>query len=274
MQIKLADITANRKSLAILLLVFFSKDMARLAGEISKALIGYAGFILFSSPESQRWMFAAAKTTDWIIISTIPLMVFYLGIKLARITTTDTGLSRPRKISTDALLALGIALAILPAIALHRSSWNPLAAFSAIVHISFSSELTNFISLNNWASIFQDRLNPATLLLLGPITEELLCTGLLYSVLRRMFPANTSIIITALSFTLPHSFRLAANIDFFSPTPLTPSIKFYGIGVFALFQFSHSVISCKLKDLRGTIWPAVFLHMFMNFITAYLVLRH
>jgi len=260
-------------SLAIFLLVFFSKDVARLAGEISRAAIGYAGVIFLSSTESQRWMFSAAKVADWLVISAITLIILWQGLKLVNMSPGNIGLSKPRNTGADILLALGIALAILPAVALYKSAWAPLAAIKALSHISLSPDFIDFISGNNWATLFQDKINPATLLVLGPLTEELLCTGLLYSVLRRKYSTNTAIFITALVFTLPHTFRLALNIDFLAPNVVASGSRFYGIGVFALFQFFHSVISCKIKDLRGSVWPAIYLHMFMNFITAYITLH-
>lgn len=261
------------KSLAIILLVFFSKDLARLSGELAKAVIGYAGVILLSSAESQRLMFSAAKVADWLVISSIALAILWQGLKFVSMSPGEIGLSKPRSTWGDVLLAFSIALAVLPAIALYKSAWAPLAAIKAIEQASLSPDLLNFLSGNNWAAIFKDKLNPATLLVLGPLTEELLCTGLLYSVLRKKYPTNTAILITALVFTLPHSFRLAVNIDFLAPSTITSNSRFYGIGGFALFQFFHSVISCKIKDLRGSIWPPVFLHTFMNFITAYLLLK-
>jgi membrane protease YdiL (CAAX protease family) len=261
------------KSLAILLLVFFSKDLARLSGELSKAVIGYAGVIFLSSTEAQRLMFSTAKVADWLVISAITLAIFWQGLKLVNMSPGDIGLSKPRSIWPDVLLALSIALAVLPAIALYKSAWEPLAAIKAITHASLSPDFINFISGNNWAVIFKDKLNPATLLVLGPFTEELLCTGLLYSVLQKKYPTNTAILITALVFTLPHSFRLAVNIDFLAPSTISSNSRFFGIGIFALFQFIHSAISCKIKDFRGSIWPAIFLHTFMNFITAYLFLE-
>lgn len=86
----------------------------------------------------------------------------------------------------------------------------------------------------------------ATLIILAPIAEETLFRGYLYGNLRRYAPMWVSIIVTSALFGLAH---MQWNV---------------GIDTFAL-----SIVMCSLREITGSIWAGILLHMLKNGIAFY-----
>ena len=86
----------------------------------------------------------------------------------------------------------------------------------------------------------------ACLVVLAPICEEIIFRGWLYGKLRFRMPAVPAIIITSLLFGIMHG---QLNV---------------GVTVFAM-----SVGMCIMRELTGTIWSGVLLHMIKNGIAFY-----
>ncbi len=90
-----------------------------------------------------------------------------------------------------------------------------------------------------------------TIAVIPPIVEEIVFRGWLYLKLRqniKKFSILISIIITSILFGFMHG---QWNV---------------GVGVFAM-----SVISCLIRELTGTIYGSILLHMIANFVAFYLV---
>lgn len=83
---------------------------------------------------------------------------------------------------------------------------------------------------------------------IAPIAEEIIMRGWLYGKLRNKWRAPVAIIITSLVFAVLHG---QWNV---------------GVSVFAL-----SVILCCLREVTGTIWSGILLHMLSNGIAFYLL---
>lgn len=87
-----------------------------------------------------------------------------------------------------------------------------------------------------------------TLVIIAPIAEEVLFRGYLYGKLRKSAPAWLAILITSILFGALHG---QWNV---------------GLDVFSL-----SVILCILREITGSIWAGIILHMLKNGIAFYLL---
>lgn len=83
---------------------------------------------------------------------------------------------------------------------------------------------------------------------IAPLAEELIMRGWLYGKLRRKWGIVAAILLTSLAFAVMHG---QWNV---------------GVSVFAL-----SIVLCTLREITGTIWSGVLLHMLSNGIAFYLL---
>ena len=86
------------------------------------------------------------------------------------------------------------------------------------------------------------------LIIIGPMAEELLFRGYLYGKLKKNVPILIAIVVTSLTFALAH-FQWNVAID----------------------VFSLSIILCLLREVSGSLWPCIILHMIKNAIAFYLL---
>ena len=87
-----------------------------------------------------------------------------------------------------------------------------------------------------------------SVVLVAPIAEEIMMRGWLYGKLRRKWNVVVAIILTSLTFALLHG---QWNV---------------GVTVFAL-----SIMLCSLREITGTIWSGMLLHILSNGIAFYLL---
>lgn len=87
-----------------------------------------------------------------------------------------------------------------------------------------------------------------TLVVVAPVSEEILMRGYLYGKLRRIIPVWGAVLLTSVVFGVLHG---QWNV---------------GIDVFAL-----SVVLCTLRELTGSIWAGVLLHMLKNGLAFYIL---
>lgn len=85
-----------------------------------------------------------------------------------------------------------------------------------------------------------------TLVVLAPLAEEVLFRGYLYGKLRKLTPAWVAVLITSLIFGVVHG---QWNV---------------GLDTFAL-----SLVLCTLREITGSVWSSVLLHMLKNGIAFY-----
>lgn len=86
----------------------------------------------------------------------------------------------------------------------------------------------------------------ATLVVLAPIAEEILFRGYLYGKLRKVIPLWLAILVTSVIFGFVH-FQWNVGVD-----------------VFVL-----SIVACILREVTGTIWAGILLHMIKNGLAFY-----
>lgn len=82
----------------------------------------------------------------------------------------------------------------------------------------------------------------------APIAEELIMRGWLYGKVRRKWSAPVAVILVSLAFAVLHG---QWNV---------------GVTVFAL-----SIVLCTLREITGTIWSGIILHMLSNAIAFYML---
>lgn len=87
-----------------------------------------------------------------------------------------------------------------------------------------------------------------TLVIIAPVAEELVFRGYLYGKLKRYTFRWLAIILTSVLFALVHGQWNVA------------------VDVFAL-----SIVLCILRDISGSVWPAVLVHMAKNGIAFYII---
>lgn len=87
-----------------------------------------------------------------------------------------------------------------------------------------------------------------TLVIMAPVAEELVFRGYLYGKLRRLVPVWLAILLTSAVFGLVHG---QWNV---------------GLDVFVL-----SLVLCSLREVTGSIWAGVLLHMLKNGLAFYLL---
>jgi membrane protease YdiL (CAAX protease family) len=138
-----------------------------------------------------------------------------------------------------------------------------LAPAGFLVYIIFSALLTaGAMALLPWFDANQaqdtgfDRLNVQyeyilaffSLVILAPVAEEVLFRGYLFGKLKKFVPIWAAILLTSLLFAVVH---FSWNV---------------GVDVFAL-----SIILCLLRQLSGSLWPSILLHMLKNGVAFYLL---
>jgi uncharacterized protein len=95
-----------------------------------------------------------------------------------------------------------------------------------------------------------------TLVIIAPIAEEAIFRGYLYGKLRKTVPIWGSILITSVLFALLHmqwDGKLIVGIN-------------VGLDVFIL-----SVVMCSLREVTGSIWAGILLHMMKNGLAFYIL---
>ena len=137
-----------------------------------------------------------------------------------------------------------------------------LAPIGYIVHLVLATALTSLMSLFAWfnAAETQDTgfsyfitggdrfVAMIALVFIAPIAEEILMRGWLYGKLRTKLKAPLAILLVSLVFALLHG---QWNV---------------GVTVFSL-----SLVLCTLREITGTIWSGIILHMLSNGIAFYLL---
>lgn len=96
-----------------------------------------------------------------------------------------------------------------------------------------------------------------TLVIIAPIAEEVLFRGYLYGKLRKHAPLWVAVLITSVLFGLAH-------------TQPTEGGGISGLNV-AVDVFMLSIVMCGLREITGSIWAGILLHMLKNGLAFYLL---
>lgn len=144
-------------------------------------------------------------------------------------------------------------------------SWTDILITPAglIVYLIASSLLMLLMThLFNWIDVTQiqdtgfDHLSQyyeyilafVTLVIVAPVIEEILFRGYLYGKLKKFLPVWVAMIITSVLFGL-----------------------FHGSWALAIDTFSLSIVLCLLREITGSLWASILLHMTKNGIAFYIL---
>lgn len=188
------------------------------------------------------------KSVDEATFQTAASAVIYLlslaiviglpwSIKKHRTTRQELGIVKPLT-WTDLLLAPGAFIVYI----LLSFALSSLASFLPF----FNSEQVQNTGFSGLSQGFEYVLAFATLVIIAPISEEILFRGYLLGKLRKYVPVWAAILVTSLLFALVH-FQFNVGVD-----------------VFAL-----SIVLCALRVGTGRLWPSILLHMIKNGIAFY-----
>lgn len=170
------------------------------------------------------------------------LWLLWRFLKHRHATFKTLGLLRPKIRDIGyALAGFAMYLPLLILVTLAIKLWAP--------HLDINQDQQ--IGFNNVANNFQLLLVFLSLVVMPPFVEEILARGFLYSGLKSRLPKITAILLTSLIFAVAH-------LQLGSGTALVWSA--------ALDTFILSVILIYLREVTGSLWASIGLHMIKNMI--------
>lgn len=168
----------------------------------------------------------------WMMTLGIAVGIPYLLFK-HRVTRQEIGLHRLPTWSEMGLAVVGyVASAILAGLVIYGV---------ALVIPSFDAGQAQDVGFSNLAFRYEYLVAFITLVVIAPVVEEVFFRGYLYSRLKKYIPTWVAIIIVSALFGIAHG---QANV--------------------AIMTFVMGVFLCLLRDLTGSLWPAIIMHMIRN----------
>jgi membrane protease YdiL (CAAX protease family) len=150
-----------------------------------------------------------------------------------RVTRQEIGLQRLPTWAEIGLAAVGyIASSIIAALVIFLvSSLAP----------GFDADQAQDVGFSNLVFRYEYIVAFLTLVVIAPVVEEIFFRGYLYSRLKKYIPTWVAIIIVSALFGIAHG---QINIG--------------------IMTFVMSVFLCLLRDLTGSLWPSIVMHMIRN----------
>lgn len=161
-------------------------------------------------------------------------------VKKRRTTASDLGLQRLPTWSDIGLAPIGFIFYLL-------ASAVAVYVFGILVP-SFDASQTQNVGFENLSQQYEYVLAFITLVIVAPIAEESLFRGYLFGKLRRAVPLWAAMLVTSVLFGAVHG---QWNV---------------GIDVFVL-----SMVACGLREVTGSIWAGILLHMIKNGLAFYIL---
>lgn len=182
---------------------------------------------------------AVVMAVLYVVVTAVIVSVPWL-VRNYRTTKEELGLTR--------LVSWGdIGMAMLSVVVYFLLAWLFLAAAKQLfpaLDLAQAQE-TGFSSIKVY---YQYALALAALVVVVPVIEEILFRGYFYGKLRRLMPLWVAALVTSLVFAAVH-----------------------GQWNVAIDTFALSLVLCALREVTGTIWAGILLHMFKNAIAFYVL---
>lgn len=177
-------------------------------------------------------LMAALTALSWVVTLTIALGGPYFFLK-QRVTREEIGLQRLPTWAEIGLAAAGyVASSILAAVVVFLiSSMIP----------GFNADQAQDVGFSNLVFRYEFILAFVTLVVVAPFVEEIFFRGYLYSRLKKYLPTWVAIIVVSVLFGIAHG---QVNVG--------------------IMTFVMSIFLCLLRDLTGSLWPAITMHMIRN----------
>lgn len=199
-----------------------------------------------------HWMGASIAYVDPSVLATVSASIVYvLSIVIImgvpwwawryRTTRDDLGLTELPAWGDIGLAPAGFVVYLLLS--------GGLVYFIGQVFPNFNASQTQTVGgFNNITQTYEYLLAFITLVLVAPLAEESLFRGYLYGKLRKTIPVWLAMVITSVLFGVIHG---QWNV---------------GVDVFAL-----SMVACCLREVTGSIWAGILLHMMKNGLAFYIL---
>lgn len=232
------------------------------------AIVGFAAWVVASFVVAQLLVVGLVLGLNWLGVSFVLIDPAVLNSSVAAVTY-----------ALSLLIAIGVPMIIkkrdttsLRDLGLWRlPSWGDigLAPVGFIVYFllsavllyivtqltpGFNSAQPQEIGFENLAQRYEYLLAFVTLVVIAPVAEETLFRGYLYGKLKKFAPLWLAVFVTSLVFAalhLPGGESLQWNV--------------------ALDVFALSIILCSLREVTGSIWAGILLHMLKNGLAFYLL---
>lgn len=215
---------------------------------LSAVIIGFAlrflqyiGLVNFSAGSEAAVAETVIAALIYIITIAIVVGLPWANKKLVHLRATAKDLGYSRWMSwTDLLLG--------PAGFLVYIVLSAILVYAGSLVIGFNTTQAQDVGFQGLQTHVQYVLAFITLVIMAPIAEETLFRGYLYGKVKKYVPTWLAILITSVTFGLVHG---QWNV---------------GLDVFAL-----SIVLCVLREISGSIWPSIWLHMIKNGIAFYIL---
>lgn len=186
-----------------------------------------------NNPAYQTSVAAAVYALTLLIAIGIPWI-----LRRRKTTLVDIGLTRLPSWMDILLSPAGLVIYLLASALL-------IAIFSAVMP-GFDTSQAQEVGFQNLSGQTEYLLAFLTLIVIAPVAEEILFRGYLFGKLKQYVPVWAAIIATSILFGAAH-----------------------GQWNVAIDTFALSIIMCSLREVTGSIWAGILLHMMKNGIAFY-----
>jgi len=209
-----------------------------------------AGIIISLYPLLRHW--TSAQATDWLnnsvgaqfiyilLAESFTLAAIYWFLKRYRLGFSAIGLQRPRW--GDALRGLA---AVPVYYLLYLLTVGVVSHLVPALNVNQSQEI-GFTNVHGAAALI---LTAISLVILPPITEEIMVRGFLYSSLKKGMPTLAAVIVTSAIFASAHLPEGGAAGPLY---------------IAALDTFVLSLVLIYLREKTGSLWASITLHAIKN----------
>jgi membrane protease YdiL (CAAX protease family) len=209
-----------------------------------------AAVLISTYPLIQNW--TDQQATDWLnnsvsaqfiyilLAEVIAISMVYYLLRWARVTWARIGLVKPRlKDIGYAVVAYGLYFVAYLVVIIIANALIPSLDVDQEQQVGFENAYNNIGLLMTFFS----------LVILPPITEEIIFRGFLFTSLRAKFRLRYAIVITSILFGIAH-------LQFGGGAPL--------LWVAAIDTFMLSCFLCYLRERTASLWPPILLHAIKN----------
>lgn len=236
-RVKFPTPAAWKKSLVILLWVATSFIVAQLiVGAVFYGLRAFGIHFATDNPSLITFVAASVYILTFAIVVYVPQKLF----RRTRVSKSQLGIARLPSWFDIALTP--------PAAFIYLLTTALFVTLVTWLFPGFNAEQAQDIGFDNLTKQSDYILAFITLIVLAPLAEELLFRGYLYGKIRPVVGILPSIILTSLLFGAAHmQWNLAVD------------------------TFAVSLVLCSLREITGSIWAGVLLHMLKNGVAFYFI---
>lgn len=201
----------------------------------------YLLFFGMNQHQMEQWFTSIRGNFVLVICAELLTLTLIVGfVKLRRGTLGQLGITKPQwKYVWMALAGAGVYIVL----------YIVLSGVAGLLMPSLNFNQGQILGFDNPSGTMQLIMTAVSLVVLPPLTEEVLFRGFVYGGLRRAIRFWPAVLITSVLFAIGH-------LEFGSGAPL--------LWVAAIDTFALSVVMCYIREKTGSIWPTIIMHMLKN----------